>query len=224
MKKKILTRSAITLTTIAAIVLISLFLSDFIITSNTKKLIYSDLQNIPPAYTGLVLGAQVYADGTLSDMLLDRVETGMELYKAGKIKKLIMSGDHGKPNYDEVNAMRRYALEKGVPAEDLFMDHAGFDTYDSFYRARDVFQITDVIIITQAFHLPRAVYIANKLGLKATGIIADKRGYGVYEEKAEFREQFANIKALLDVHIFHSKPTYLGNPIPITGDGQTTLD
>ena len=125
----------------------------------------------------IVLGALVWPSGTMSDIFKDRVDTALELYKQGKVEKILISGDHGRKNYDEVNSAKDYLLEQGVNSEDIFMDHAGFDTYDSLYRARDVFGVKQAIIITQNFHLPRALYIGQKLGLEVTGLSADKHLY-----------------------------------------------
>ncbi|MFZ5598131.1 MAG: SanA/YdcF family protein [Bacillota bacterium] len=177
----------------------------------------------PQAQAALVLGAYVLPDGSLSHMLRDRVETAVELYKNGKVDKLLMTGDHGQASYDEVNHMRRYAEEMGVPAEDIFMDHAGFSTYESMYRGRDVFKVESAIIVTQAFHLPRAVYIARSLGIEAKGVKADKHLYrGV--EYNEAREVLARNKDFFNVHFLKPQPTFLGPVISITGDGRQTRD
>lgn len=177
---------------------------------------------VPQKQAALVLGARVHEGGRLSDMFRDRVETAISLYEAGKVGKILVSGDHGRDNYDEVNAAKDYLLEKGVPAEDIFLDHAGFDTYDSVYRARDVFRAESVIIVTQAYHLPRALYIADKLGVDAAGVSADLNPYGGQEAR-DFRERFAVVKAWLDV-VFRSEPRYLGDPIPVSGPSSASWD
>jgi len=121
--------------------------------------------------------------------------------------------------------MRRYVLREGVPAEDVFMDHAGFDTYDSIYRARDVFGVEGVVIVTQAFHLPRAVYTARALGLDAVGLVADRRPYALRVRVwLALRESLSRVKALLEIHVLHARPRFLGPRIPITGDGRRTVD
>jgi vancomycin permeability regulator SanA len=175
-----------------------------------------------PAEAALVLGAGVYPGGRVSPMLQDRLETALALYEAGKVEKFLLSGDHGRPEYDEVNTMRRYLEERGVPPADIFMDHAGFDTYDSMYRAAAVFAANDVIVVTQAFHLPRALWIADRLGLEAQGVAADRRRYRD-ERYYELREVAARIKAFGEVAI-RRKPVFLGPVIPISGDGQATHD
>lgn len=174
------------------------------------------------AQTAIVPGAYVAPDGTLCDMLADRVETAVELYLQGKVQKLLMTGDHGRLSYDEVNAMRRYALSRGVRERDIFMDHAGFSTYDSMYRARDIFRVQSAVIITQEFHLTRAVYTARRLGLESVGVSADRHiyaGAGVYS----LREVLARVKAVGQLAI-RSKPRYLGEAIPVSGDGRVTRD
>ena len=125
----------------------------------------------------LVLGCGVYANGTPTAMLADRLQQGIALYNAGASGKLLMSGDHGQTDYDEVNTMRNYALAHNIPSSDIFMDHAGFSTYESMYRARDIFQAKKIIIVTQRYHLHRALYIAKALGLDAYGVSADSRTY-----------------------------------------------
>lgn len=180
------------------------------------------LDEAQPAEAVMVLGALVYPDGGVSMMVEDRLETAYDLYRSGKAKKILITGDHGQIDYDEVNTMRRYLEEKGVPPEDLFMDHAGFDTYDSMYRARDVFQARDVIVVTQRFHLPRALWIAGRLGLNPQGVVADRHRYfsGDYYE---MREALARVKAFGEVTV-RRKPVYLGPVIPIHGDGRLTHD
>ncbi len=178
------------------------------------------LRDAPQAEAAVVLGARVYKNGTLSTVLADRMDTGIELYQAGKVQKLLLTGDHGQATYDEVNAMRRYAMAREVPDEDIFMDHAGFSTYDSMYRAKDVFRVQKAIIVTQKFHLSRALYIARAVGLEAGGVLADKREYSGMDY-LYLRETLARTKAVTQV-VLGMKPKYLGPAIPITGDGRTT--
>lgn len=171
----------------------------------------------------IVLGAKVWESGNLSHMLSDRMDYGISLYKSGAAKKLLLSGDHGQQEYDEVNAMKEYALEKGVPEEDIFLDHAGFSTYESMYRARDVFKCKKVLVVTQGFHISRAVYIANELGLDATGVPSDPRRYA-NQWKNDLREALARTKDFLTVNVFKPLPKYLGEEINIAGDGRKTHD
>jgi SanA protein len=182
----------------------------------------ASVEQAPNAQVAIVLGARVYPDGSPSPMLADRLDTAVQLYKLGKVNKLLLSGDHGQTHYDETNSMRRYVLARGVPAEDIFMDHAGFSTYDSMYRARDVFKVKDALVVTQGFHLDRAVYTARKLGLDATGVSADLHPYDT-QLQATVRDWLARCKAFFDLNATHPLPRYLGPVIPIDGDGRATL-
>ena len=170
----------------------------------------------------IVLGCQVRDDGTLSHMLRDRLMRGLEVYHAGVAPKLLMSGDHGRKEYDEVNAMKQYAIENGVPSEHVFMDHAGFSTYETVYRAKEIFEADKVIIITQEYHLYRALYIADKLGLEAYGVSADLNKYAGQSIR-DFREVLARCKDWA-MCIFKPEPTYLGESIPVNGNGDVTND
>lgn len=170
----------------------------------------------------IVLGCQVKEDGTLSHMLRDRVEQGLTLYRQGAAPKLLMSGDHGTAGYDEVNAMKGYAVDAGVPSEDVFMDHAGFSTYETVYRAKAVFEAKKVVIVTQRYHLYRAVYIAGRLGLEAYGVSADLRSYAGQTVR-DCREVLARCKDFL-MTIWKPEPTYLGEAIPVSGNGDLTND
>ncbi len=170
----------------------------------------------------IVLGCKVREDGSLSDMLRDRLVRGVELYKAGAAPKLLMSGDHGRAGYDEVGAMKRYALENGVPGEDVFMDHAGFSTYETVYRAKEVFKVKKALIVTQGYHLSRALYVAGRLGIEAYGVPADLRTYAGQTAR-DLREILARCKDFFGC-IVKPLPTYLGDPVPIDGDGDATND
>lgn len=170
----------------------------------------------------LVLGCGVRADGVPSDMLADRLDRSIELYKKNVSGKLLMSGDHGRKDYDEVNVMKQYAINSSVPSQDVFMDHAGFSTYESLYRARDIFEADRIIIVTQSYHMHRALYIAEKMGLEAYGVTSDQRKY-LGQEYREMREMLARTKDFFAV-IISPKPTYLGEAIPVSGDGDSTND
>ena len=170
----------------------------------------------------LVLGCFVKDDGRPSDMLYDRLTRGVELYDLGAAPKLLMSGDHGREEYDEVAAMKQFAIDEGIPSEDVFMDHAGFSTYESIYRAKEIFQADKILIVTQEYHLYRALYIANQLGVKAYGASSDYHTY-VGQFMRDFREMLARVKDCATC-IFKPEPTYLGDAIPIFGDGNLTND
>ena len=179
----------------------------------------TDLENVDCI---IVLGCQVRSDGTPSHMLEDRLRRGVALYEAGAAPKLLMSGDHGTQGYDEVNAMKKYAMDAGLPTEDVFMDHAGFSTYETVYRAKEVFQAKKVIIVTQTYHLYRAMYIAEQLGMEAYGVAAEYREYSGQTAR-DIREVLARVKDF-GMCIFKPEPTYLGKVIPISGNGEATHD
>jgi SanA protein len=200
----------------------SIFILSFHVENSMKKYITTP-ENAPHAHTAIVLGAYVDPDGALSGMLEDRVLTAVELYNAGKVKKLLMTGDHGEVSYDEVNNMRLYAEKKGVPPEDVFMDHAGFKTYESMYRADKVFHVKSALVVTQRFHLSRAVFLARARGIDARGVIADKARYWRVEYN-EMREIPARAKDFIQIYVTRPLPTFLGPVISIEGDGRATHD
>lgn len=216
-------RIIIVLITAALLLAAAVFVPNIIIVSKTRNNIItpeaaSQLSDIDCA---VILGAGV-RDGKPTPMLRDRLLTGIELYKSGAAKKLIMSGDHGSTDYDEVNIMKSFAVENGVPDGDIFMDHAGFSTYETIYRAREIFEADNVIIVSQKYHLYRALYIAEKLGVKAVGVSADLNTYRG-QSKRELREILARDKDFFKC-ILKPKPTYLGEKIPVSGNGNLTND
>ena len=191
-----------------------------IVTKNRilKKEEYSKLEDIDCI---IVLGSGIWGDKP-SPMLEDRLKEAVSLYNQNISSKIIMSGDHGKADYDEVNIMKNYAIERGVKSEDIFMDHAGFSTYESIYRAKEIFKAKRIVIVTQKYHLYRALYIAKQLDLEAYGVGADPRQY-VGATYREIREILARDKDFIKC-IFKPEPTYLGETIPVSGNGDVTND
>ena len=186
---------------------------------DTKDFIYTDMDTIPVTEAAIVPSAAILKNGDLSPVLRDRVNTALDLYRAHKVAKILVTGNNESLAYNEVAPVRKYLLAKQVPEQDIFLDHAGFDTYSSMYRARTVFHVQSMTIVTQAFHLPRATYIARQLGIDAYGLTADNGTYLLYNY---IREIPADIKAVVNL-IFNRQPKYLGHVIPITGDGRETL-
>ena len=187
-----------------------------------SRYLYSK-ENVPQKDAILILGAYVFPSGNPSLMLYDRLMYGLELYNAGKAPKIIVSGDHGREEYDEVNVMKDFLMERGVPGEDIFMDHAGFNTYDSLYRAKNIFCCEDLIVVSQDFHVLRALYIAKELDMNAVGVASNPRKYsGIL--KSNIREIASRPKAFLQAEILKPKSKYLGEIIPISGSGQATDD
>ena len=153
-------------------------------------------------------------------MLNDRLLQGIALYEAGVSDRILMSGDHGRADYDEVNLMKQFAIDRGVPSEAVFMDHAGFSTYESMYRARDVFGAKRIVVVSQEYHLYRALYVAERLGLDAYGVSADLRPYAGQQAR-EIREVLARNKDFLTA-IAQPLPTFLGDPISLSGSAAAT--
>lgn len=221
-KKKII-RVLITITSLGILAVIAVFSINSYIKSVAKKKIISLEQaiNLDDIDCILVLGAGVRGDRP-THMLEDRLNYGITLYDNGVSDRILMSGDHGQKHYDEVNVMKDYAVNKGISSSAIFMDHAGFSTYESLYRARDIFQAKKIIIVTQEYHLYRSLYIADKLGLEAYGVASDPRQY-VRQNVREAREVLARNKDFIYT-IIKPKPTYLGDSIPVSGDGNVTND
>lgn len=170
----------------------------------------------------LILGAGVWEDDKPSPMLKDRLEEGLRLYKEGIAPKILVSGDHGLPNYDEVNVMKSYLVKAGVPSRDVFMDHAGFTTYDSMYRAREVFGVKKAVVVTQEYHLYRALYICDSLGIETYGAKAYPYVYPGAKLRTA-REWLARDKAIITC-LMNKQPKYLGKQIDIHGNGDVTND
>lgn len=170
----------------------------------------------------IVLGAGLKDDGTPNFMLKDRLDRAIQLYEAGVSDRLLMTGDHGRESYDEVNAMKKYAVDAGVPAERVFMDHAGFSTYESMYRAEEIFEVKSAVVVTQRYHMYRALYTARQRGIEAYGVPASDVVYGGQWIR-DFRENFARTKDIA-YNIFQMEPTYLGEKISIHGDASATDD
>lgn len=184
------------------------------------SIVSAEEASISSADAIVVLGASVYADGTPSGILQDRLDDGIALYFAGVAPKIIMSGDNGTASYNEVRVMKQYAIARGVPSEDIFCDHAGFSTYESMYRAKYVFDCERIVVATQTYHLYRALWSAKSLGMQATGVPSDYREYqkqlqyDIREIPARTKDFF---KALLRV-----PSTYVGDAISLDQDGDVT--
>lgn len=183
----------------------------------TRNAIHSVVEEVPKRDVALVLGASVRGI-RLSAMLEDRVNRAVDLYNAGKVGKLLMSGDNSSEYYDEATAMRRHAIKLGVPPDDVVCDFAGFRTFDSIVRARELWGVDSMVIVTQAFHLPRSIYLARRLGVDAHGLVADSRRYQRASlRKATTREIAARIGAWLDVNILGTQPHFLGRRESLSG-------
>ena len=180
-----------------------------------------DAARAPRAQVALVLGASAYTDGTPTPALADRLAVGAALYRDGRVDRVLVSGKRGNGFFDQVDVMRRELVRMGVPDRVIFTDHAGFDTWDSMVRARKVYEVRSAIVVTQGWHMPRALWLAKRAGLQAHGLVADqsttsrqRRGWGM-------REIFARVKAVADV-ITGAEPHVLGPKVPITGSAQAS--
>ena len=202
----------------------TLFIMNAIVKGTTRERIISsgEAAALEDVDCILVLGCWVNENGQPSNMLYDRLTRGVELYDLGAAPKLLMSGDHGQVGYDEVASMKQFAVDAGISSEDVFMDHAGFSTYESIYRARDIFQADKILIVTQEYHLYRALYIADRLGVEAYGVSSDYHTYAGQTFR-DCREILARVKDCV-LCVFKPKPTFLGDAIPIFGNGNATND
>ncbi len=202
-----------------------LAIANTIIVASTDSILY-DLEEIKDPESDcdciIVLGCGVYDDKTPTPFLKDRLETAVTLYFDGYAPKLLMSGDHGQDNYNEVGVMRDYALSRGVPSEDIFMDHAGFSTYETMIRAKEIFGIKKAVVVTQSYHLARSVYNCRAFGIDCRGVRAINSGY-VVKPNNYVRESIARAKDLIWC-IIKPAPTYGGDKIDIHGSGEVTVD
>jgi SanA protein len=211
-------RTAKTVAVLAvAIALVVLGTNAYVLLS-TRGEATASVKDVPHAQTAIVLGALVNRDGTMSSMLADRVKQASRLWRAGKVDRVLVSGDHGKWRYDEPDTMRKALIRDGVPPRDIFTDHAGFDTWATMVRARKVFRVRSATVITQGFHMPRALYLANAAGLRAHGLTSDLHGYGIQGKKSDVREVIARMKAASQGVL--QTGVLLGPRLPITGDGR----
>lgn len=216
---KIIKKLIFSLLCIGIICALAVFGINFYVKSSTEKYILTP-ENAGSGYDCiLVLGCGVHGT-TPSHMLEDRLLQGIELFKNGASEKMLMSGDHGRENYDEVNVMKDFATERGIASEDVFMDHAGFSTYESMYRAKEIFKAEKILIVTQDYHLYRAIYDSRALGLEAYGVASNPRSYAgqLYRD---IREILARNKDFV-YSIVKPEPTYLGEAIPVQGNGNLT--
>lgn len=179
----------------------------------------SKVADVPKTEVAIVPGALVEPDGDMSAMLAARVKQASRLWHAGKVEKILVSGDHGTWKYDEPDTMRKALMRDGVAPEDIFEDHAGFDTWATMVRARSIFGVNEAVVITQGFHMPRALYLADAAGIDATGLTSDLQGWGYQGRKSAVREVLSRVKAVADVTF--DTPALAGPKIPIaTTDGR----
>ena len=199
-----------------ALLIAAVVLANAYILLDTSGESTSVVAEVPRAEVAIVPGALVNPNGTMSTMLADRVRDAAALWQAGKVKRILVSGDHRSWAYDEPDTMRKALVRDGVPPRVIFEDHAGFDTWATMERARGIFGVRDAVVVTQGFHMPRALYLAEEAGIHATGLVSDLHPYGIQGVKSEVREAFSRVKAIADVTL--GTPALGGTKIPIGDD------
>ncbi len=212
-------KTAGALSGLAVLIVLVVVGSNLYILLSTSGESTSKVDQVPAAEVAIVPGALVQPDGKMSVMLADRVKDAARLWHAGKVKKILVSGDHHTWAYDEPDTMRKALVAHGVPPRDVFEDHAGFDTWATMTRARSIFNVRNAVVVTQGFHMPRALFLAGAAGIHATGLTSDLHTYGYQLKKSEVREVFSRVKAIADVTL--DTPAMAGKRIPIqTSRGQ----
>ncbi len=217
--KKTFKRNKKRISFLVLILLVVFFGINYFVKYTANKKCYKNLNNIPPCEVGIVLGAGVFGK-TPSKYLEDRLYAAVDLYKNGKVQKLLLTGDNGNKYYNELIAMKLYCTKHGVDTAKIYLDYAGFDTYSSLYRAKHIFNVEKAIIVSQNYHIDRAVFTGNRLGIDCYGFAADKGYYNNYRKNV-VREYVAVVKSVFDL-ITKRKPKYLGEAIDINGASNYT--
>lgn len=204
----------VTAITLTVLILFALILR-FWVYRKVRSSVYTLNQRIRPAEVGIVLGAGLWANGSPTPVLYDRVSTGVDLYKSAKVNKLLMSGDGRSDSYNEPEVMKQVAISLGVPPDNIILDYAGRRTYDSLFRAREIHHVVEAIVITQRFHLDRALYLCDALGIHARGVAADRRRYRFLAlQRSRLREIAATVLAWVEIHFLHPHPDSGNKSLP----------
>lgn len=194
--------------------LVMVLIANAVVLTIGGRQVYARVSDVPPRAVAIVLGAGLSRDGAPSPVLTDRLQVGLELYRQGKVRRILVTGDNGTDEYDEVTAMERWLVARGVDPRHVQRDHAGFRTLDSMVRAVKVFQVRHAVVVTQRFHLARSLFLARDAGLDAVGAVADRRPY-TYARNYAAREFVARAVAVFDAWVIHRRPRFLGPPIPV---------
>lgn len=199
------------------------FVAERVVRSAAENRVFDDPEQIPARDVAIVPGSLVLKGGRPSRVVEDRLEGALALYRTGKVRKVLVSGDHGRTSYDEVNVMADWLFRHGVPETDVFLDHAGFRTLDTMMRAARIFGVHSAVVCSQRFHLPRSLFLALRSNVDAIGLVVDRNAYP-YAMLARAREHLAVAKAVLDSYVLRRGPRFWGPEIPIHGDGRVTQD
>ena len=220
-RRKAARRLAILAITLALAGVFFFIMSNSWVLLAARSQMHDDAGEVASRPVAIVFGASVYTSGALAPVTEDRVAAAVELYKSGKVDKLLISGDEGRSDYDEVNPMRDFAIAAGVPSDDIYIDPRGYSTYDTIARASRVYGVDSAVLVTQRFHLPRALYIARGFGMDAEGLTADGREYSL-GFRQDAREALARMKDFCKAAL-RPDPRFMGPETPITGDGRITV-
>ena len=205
---------------LGSILALCLFWNFYLVFHYNAKIVTTSSATVK-SQAALVLGTSVTKNKKPNKLLKQRLDAAIHLYKASKVKKFLLSGDNSKQFYDEVNPMKNYLIKKKIPGDDIFLDHSGLRTLDSVFRAKQVFEAESIVVISQRFHLSRALYLADAIQLSAIGFAADgAEEIGGFQLR--IREFWARILAFVDIHLLNTKPKYFGKPTPLIGTGKIT--
>lgn len=206
---------------VSIIALIAVVCINIYVKNKTNNLIFRNINEVQKTNVGIIFGAGINGDQP-SKYLKDRLDAGILLYKSNKINKILLSGDNGSDEHDELTVMKKYCCQNGVDTTKIYIDYAGFDTYSTMFRAKKIFKINAAVLISQKYHLNRAIFIGNKMGIKSTGFSANVGRYNNYNYVI-FREYFSVVKAYFDV-LRNRKPHFMGNEVNINGISNYSKD
>jgi SanA protein len=223
-RRRAAVRALVSAASLGAIAVVTVLGSSRWMVRSHDRWVYRSAEVVPPRSVAIVPGARVHRGGRPSDVLEDRLHAARRLYRTGRVRRVLVSGDHESGGYDEANAMQRWLVSRGVPSEDVFIDHAGLRTLDTMERAARVFQVGDAVVCTQAFHAHRAVFLARRARIDAVGLVADRSRYR-HARRDRAREELARALAVVDSYVLRRGPRFLGPTIPIdTSDAHVTHD
>ncbi|WP_343566912.1 ElyC/SanA/YdcF family protein [Sphingobacterium sp.] len=214
-------RFVLVVVALCVVALVVVVITNSNVTAKTDSVIFTELKDVPRTKVAIIFGAGINVDQP-SRYLKDRLDAGISLYKNHKVDKILLSGDNGRDEYDELSVMKLYCQKNGIDTAKIYIDYAGFDSYSTMYRAKYIFNVDTAILVSQKYHLNRCVYLGDKLGIKSFGYSADRAAYPGYKYYA-FREKLSVAKAFLDV-MRNRKPKYLGKQVDVNGKSNYTKE